>query len=83
MEMLILTGLTSISCVTVTAHDANMRGFNIYIPRDCSCGRNAEEHNQALAQLEAAAGVKLTPSSSLKLPSVIRAAQIATLPVVR
>jgi nicotinamidase-related amidase len=33
VEVLILTGLTSISCITVTAHDANMRGFDIYIPR--------------------------------------------------
>ena len=33
---LILTGLTSNSCITVTAHDANMRGFDIYIPPDCS-----------------------------------------------
>jgi len=32
VETLILTGLTSNSCITVTAHDANMRGFDIYIP---------------------------------------------------
>lgn len=43
----------------VTAHDANMRGFDIYIPPDCSCARNAEEHAQSLAQLEAMAGANL------------------------
>lgn len=75
VEALILTGLTSNSCITVTAHDANMRGFDIYIPPDCSCARNAEEHTQALAQLEAMAGADLTRSTALKLPSVIRAAQ--------
>ena len=75
VETLILTGLTSNSCITVTAHDANMRGFDIYIPPDCSCARNAEEHAQALAQLEAMAGADLTRSTALKLPSVIRAAQ--------
>lgn len=32
VETLILTGLTSNSCITVTAHDANMRGFELYIP---------------------------------------------------
>ena len=74
VETLILTGLTSSSCLTVTAHDANMRGFEIYIPPDCSCGRNEEEHGQALAQLEAAAGAKLRPSTSLKLPNLIREA---------
>lgn len=78
VETLILTGLTSASCVTVTAHDANMRGFDIYIPPDCSCSRNVGEHKQALAQLKATAAVDLTPSSSLKLAKVIHAAQIST-----
>lgn len=75
VRTLILAGLTSNSCITVTAHDANMRGFDISIPPDCSCARNAEEHAQALAQLEAMAGADLTRSTSLKLPNVIRAAQ--------
>ena len=75
VETLILTGLTSNSCITVTAHDANMRGFDIYVPSDCSSARNAKEHTQALAQLEAMAGANLTPSTLLKLPNLIRSAQ--------
>jgi nicotinamidase-related amidase len=77
VETLILTGLTSNSCITATAHDANMRGFEIYIPPDCSTARNATEHAQALAQLEATAGAKLMRSTSLKLPNLIRTAQIS------
>ena len=77
VETLILTGLTSNSCITVTAHDANMRGFNIYIPSDCSCARNDEEHKQALGQLKAMVGANLTPSTSLKLPRVISAARVS------
>lgn len=75
VETLILTGLTSSSCITATAHDANMRGFDIYIPSDCSCGRSAEEHRQALAQLKATVGVDLRRSSLLKMLSLIRMAQ--------
>jgi len=75
VETLILTGLTSNSCITVTAHDANMRGFDIYIPPDCSCARNAEEHSQALAQLQAMAAANIKRSTVLKLPTLIRAAQ--------
>lgn len=75
VETLILTGLTSNSCITVTAHDANMRGYDVILPPDCSCARNADEHRQALAQLEAMAGAKLRPSHSLRLDNVIRAAQ--------
>lgn len=77
VETLILAGLTSNSCITVTAHDANMRGFDIYIPPDCSCARNGEEHAQALAQLEAMAGADLRRSTALKLPQLIGAAQIS------
>jgi nicotinamidase-related amidase len=75
VEMLILTGLTSNSCITVTAHDANMRGFDIYIPPDCSCARSGEEHTHALTQLEATAGAILRRSTLLKLPAIIREAQ--------
>jgi len=77
VETLILAGLTSNSCLTVTAHDANMRGFDIYIPPDCSCARNPQEHAQALAQLEAMAGVNLTRSASLRLSTLIRKAQLS------
>jgi nicotinamidase-related amidase len=62
VETLILTGLTSNRCITVTAHD----GFNIYIPPDCSCARNSREHTQTLAQLGAMAGANLLRSTSLK-----------------
>ena len=77
VETLILTGLTSNSCITVTAHDANMRGFDIYVPPDCSCARNSKEHTHALTQLEAMAGADLRRSSSLAVPDLIRAAQMS------
>jgi len=77
VETLILTGLTSNSCITVTAHDANMRGYSIFVPADCSSARNPEEHRQALAQLKAMAGADITRSTSLRLPSLIREAQIS------
>jgi nicotinamidase-related amidase len=75
VETLMLTGLTSNSCITVTAHDANMRGFDIYIPPDCSCARSVREHTQALSQLKAMAGALIHPSTSLKLTDLIREAK--------
>lgn len=74
---LILTGLTSNRCITVTAHDANMRGFDMIIPPDCSCARDKEEHKQALTQLEATAGANLRLSRSLRLPNLIHEAQVS------
>lgn len=75
VETLILAGLTSNSCITATAHDANMRGFEIVIPPDCSCARNPKEHEQALAQLEAMVGVSLTRSPSLRFRNLILPSQ--------
>jgi len=75
VETLILTGLISNSCITVTAHDANMRGFEIYVPSDCSCARTPKEHTQALEQLETMAGANLRRSISLKVPDLIRKAR--------
>jgi nicotinamidase-related amidase len=77
VESLILTGITSNSCITVTTHDSNMRGFGIHVPQDCSCARDPLEHSQALAQLEAMAGANIRDSKSLRLPSVINAASRA------
>lgn len=75
VRSLILAGLTSSSCITVTAHDANMRGFEIAVPSDCSCGRNPGEHTEALNQLQATAGAVITASTSLRLPSLIQKAR--------
>jgi nicotinamidase-related amidase len=65
------------SCITVTAHDANMRGFGMYIPQDCLWARNTEEHTWTLAQLDATVGANLLSSTSLKLPNLTRAEQIS------
>lgn len=67
VKTLILTGLTSSSCITATAHDANMRGFTLCIPSDCSTSRYKAQHANALALLEETAGARLIPSPSLHL----------------
>jgi nicotinamidase-related amidase len=75
VETLILTGLTSAGCLTATAHDANMRGFDLFLPSDCSCARAAYEHRQALSQLKVNAAAKVLTASSLRLPNLLRTAK--------
>lgn len=75
VETVILTGLTSSSCIMVTAHDANMRGFDLYVPSDCSCSRSLKEHGDALKLLGAMAGARLTKSGSLQLQQMIKRAK--------
>jgi nicotinamidase-related amidase len=63
----ILAGLTTNSCVTCTAHDANMRDFKLIIPSDCSAARTREEHEQALAHFQKVLGANTNKSRTLKL----------------
>jgi nicotinamidase-related amidase len=64
---LILAGLTTNSCITCTAHDANMRDLKLIVPSDCSAARTTEEHQQALVHLRKMLGANTSRSSTLKL----------------
>ena len=64
---LILSGLTTNSCILCTAHDADMRHFKIIVPRDCCAARSAREHRQALEHIGAMADARIVLSSSLRL----------------
>jgi nicotinamidase-related amidase len=69
-KTLILTGLTTNSCITCTAHDANMRELKLIIPADCSAARTDEEHKQALLQLKNMLGVNTARSTALRFGRV-------------
>jgi nicotinamidase-related amidase len=64
---LILTGLTTSSCITCTAHDANMRDLKLIVPSDCSAARTHQEHEQALLHLKNMLGANTGRSTVLKL----------------
>ena len=64
---LILTGLTTNSCITCTAHDANMRDLKLIVPSDCSAARTHEEHKQALLHIKNMLGANTGKSTVLKL----------------
>jgi nicotinamidase-related amidase len=64
-ECLIITGLTTDSCVLFTAGDAFLRGFKVWVPADCVAAKSAAAQRRALAQIESVAkvwtGVSTTP----------------------
>jgi nicotinamidase-related amidase len=64
---LVLTGLTTNSCVLCTAHDAKMRNFKITVVSDCCAARNAAEHRQALANMKQMTGARIVTLASLRL----------------
>ena len=72
---LILSGLTTNSCIVCTAHDAKMRGFELHVPSDCSTARTAKEHRQAIEHIRTMTDAKVAPSKSLRLHEIVRVAR--------
>jgi nicotinamidase-related amidase len=69
---LILCGLATNSCIMCTAHDANMREFQLFVPSDCSAARTRREHQQAIQHIKAMTDAKITPTASLRLEALRR-----------
>ncbi len=50
---LLLTGVSTNSCVLFTANDAYMRDYEVVVPADCTAAETAAEHEWALRQMHA------------------------------
>jgi len=48
----ILTGISADACITMTAHDAHMRKFSVWVPRNCVAAAAPAHTRKALQQLE-------------------------------
>lgn len=52
VNTLILAGTTTDSCITFTAHDAYLRQYRLWIPRDCVAAERPAWGRAALAQMQ-------------------------------
>lgn len=52
IDTLILTGIAGDVCVLFTANDAYMRGFNLYVPRDCVASVEPEANEYTLRYMQ-------------------------------
>ena len=64
-EKLILCGLTTDSCVSFTANDAYLRGFEIHVPADCCAAVTKSRHTDALGQMRRTLKANTTDSSRI------------------
>ena len=64
-EKLILCGLTTDSCVSFTANDGYLRGFEIHVPADCCAAVNKSRHTDALGQMRRT--LKANTTDSLRI----------------
>ena len=66
-ERLILTGVSTNSCVLFTANDAYMRDMELIIPRDCVAACNTQEHDFAIEQMRSMLGADLRLSTEIDI----------------
>ena len=52
IDVIILTGATTDSCITFTAHDAYLRKYALWIPRDCVAAQRPAYGDATLRQMQ-------------------------------
>ena len=63
-KRVVITGLTTDSCIMFTAHDAYVRGFRIWVPSDCVGAAKPEFTRNSLAHMKRVLKASTVPSSS-------------------
>jgi nicotinamidase-related amidase len=66
-KRLILTGVSTNSCVLFTANDAYMRDLELAVPEDCVAACNAEEHQFAMMQIKNMLKADVRPAAEINL----------------
>lgn len=64
-ERLILTGVSTNSCVLFTANDAYMRDMELIVPHDCVAACNAQEHDFAMEQMKSMLKADVSASTEI------------------
>ena len=66
----IISGISTNSCVVCSAHDADMRKLKLVIASDCCAASTRSEHEQALHHIEKTTRGKVLKSSSIRFSSL-------------
>lgn len=69
---IVIAGFTADACVAVTAAGAHMRDYEVFVPADCVASQSMERTRNALAQMEQALDVHVTPAAGLDLTTLLR-----------
>jgi nicotinamidase-related amidase len=66
-KRLILTGVSTNSCVLFTANDAYMRDLELAVPEDCVAACDGEEHRFAIEQMKNMLKADVRPAAKIDL----------------
>ncbi|UOR13384.1 isochorismatase family cysteine hydrolase [Halobacillus amylolyticus] len=69
---LILTGVTGDICVLFTANDAYMRGYDLWVPRDCVASEQGEDNQNALRIIERSLSAKTIKSYDADFDTIFK-----------
>ena len=69
-KSLLITGVTANACVLISAGDAYVKGYKLFVPRDCVASLTASAHDEALHLMQESFNADTTPSSSLDLTAL-------------
>lgn len=64
-ENIILTGVATDICISFTANDAYMRGYEIFVPKDCVASVEPKENEHALKYIERVLKADTRPSAEI------------------
>jgi nicotinamidase-related amidase len=72
VERLVLAGFTGDACVLISAVDAYMRDFELFVPSDCTASKSPAENRRALAYMARALHADTRASARLNLAALGR-----------
>ncbi len=63
-KRLVITGLTTDSCIMFTAHDAYVRGYRIWVPSDCVAAARPQFTRNSLQHMARVLKASTLPSTT-------------------
>lgn len=73
-KRLIITGVSTNSCVLFTASDAYMRDLQVIVPSDCVAACSTQEQSAALEQMQTMLKADVSPSTELDINNLAKRA---------
>lgn len=70
-DTLVLAGVATDNCVLFTAHDAYLRGFRLFVPRDCVAAESRLRNSRALELMSRSTKADIGPSAGLRLEDLV------------
>jgi nicotinamidase-related amidase len=75
VERLVLAGFSGDACVLISAVDAYMRDFELYVPSDCTASKSVAENRRALAYMTRMLQADTRTSGRLDLAALARSSR--------